>query len=118
MTDTSLWVLVIAGIIAAVLLHEAAHFLAARAVGGRDVRVHLIGLSPKVSAELPPGRMSNAMFFASGPLANLTAAAMLVAMSTPTTVVLGALQGLLGVVNLLPLPNADGLRLWRLFRRR
>jgi Zn-dependent protease len=110
--------LIIVGIIAAVLVHEAAHWLAAHALGGRDVRVHLVGLSPKVSAELPPGAVTKALFFVAGMLANITVAAVLVAMATPTTIILGALQALLALSNLLPLSGSDGAQLWHLWSRR
>jgi hypothetical protein len=116
LSPQALLALVVVGIIAAVLVHEGAHWCAARALGGSDVRVEWLSFKPTVHATLPPSRASVIIFFAAGMLANATAAVGLWLFGSPISVVLGALQAALAITNLVPLRDTDGAKLWALLR--
>jgi hypothetical protein len=115
MTLAAFAVAAAAGFVAALLVHELGHVLAAGALGGHDFRLTRIWPVVRVEAELPPGAGHQAVFLASGAIANVGAAGALVGWGGPFAVA-GCLQVIFAVVALLPIGESDGARLWRLWR--
>jgi hypothetical protein len=115
MTFLQLAVAVVVGLIAALIVHELGHVLAAGALGGHGFRVTRIWPAVRIEAELPPGRGHEVVFLLGGAIANLGAAGALVGFGG-TFAVAGALQVLFAVVALVPIGDGDGARLRRLWR--
>jgi hypothetical protein len=115
MTLSQLPLATVVGVLAALVVHELGHVLAAGALGGHGFRLARIWPAVRVEAELPPGHGNEAVFLLGGVIANLGAAGALVGFGGVFALA-GALQLLLGAVALLPIGNSDGARLWRLWR--
>jgi len=115
MTFAAFALATLAGIVAALIVHELGHVLAAGALGGHGFRLTRIWPAVRVEAVLPPGTGHEAVFLAGGVIANLGAAGALVGFGGVFAVA-GALQLLFAVVALLPVGDSDGARLWRLWR--
>ena len=98
------------GSVSSLLLHEAGHLLAALAFG---VKVRKVGITlhgPYIVREPGPA-IANAIISAAGPGVNL-AVAVFVWHSWP---MLGIINLVLGIANLVPTPSSDGRRAWRAF---
>lgn len=98
--------------IAAIVIHEGSHVLAAVAL---DVKVKRVGLSwrgPYIVRE--PGTPAQCIAIAlAGPLANLLTAAVCLVVGQGVDLCTASL--VLGAFNLLPIPSSDGLRAARLW---
>jgi Zn-dependent protease len=96
--------------LAAMVFHEAAHIVIALALG---IRVKKVGLAWKgvytVREPGPPDR--NLLISVAGPLMNLALAQLSGWLPT-----FGLANLIFGVVNLLPIPGSDGVRILRCWR--
>ena len=110
-------VAVAAGVVVAVVVHEAGHAVAARAVGATTVRTRVIWPRIRVEADVAPDRWRRVAFLAAGPLANVAVAAIACG-AGGAGVVVGLVNGACAVVNLVPHGDSDGARLLALFASR
>lgn len=114
---------VAASLMAALLVHELGHVLAAGALGGHGFRLTRVWPALRVEATLPAGPGHEFTFFIAGAVANLGAAAALWglrgadAAMGPVFMIAAALQLLVGGVALLPVGQSDGARLLALRHR-
>ena len=109
---------VVAGsVLASLVVHEGGHALAAKALGGEDLRLCMGWPAFRVEVTLPPGRELQAAFLLAGVLANLGAAGALLQTSSCEFQLAAGVQLLSVVVNLLPFRSSDGARLLALRRR-
>lgn len=98
-------------LVVSLLLHESAHLLMAFLTG---VRVKHIGLSwkgPYIVRELGTP-VQNTLISLAGPGINLLLCALCWHLSQTFTLV----NGFLALLNLLPIPSSDGLRVYRIWR--
>jgi Zn-dependent protease len=116
--DAVLLLTVVLGVLAAVLVHEGGHAMAAKALGATRVRLRLSGFLVTTEADLPNTRGCHVAFLCAGPLANVGAAVALLTEPRPVAVVLGSLQLVFGVLNLLPFRKSDGQQLLRLLKEK
>jgi Zn-dependent protease len=101
--------------LAALLIHEGAHYLTARALSVRVVRMGVDWRGVYLVRE--PGRAwQNAIISLSGPLANLATAYATLRVGSGCWLCVMSLA--LGIYNLLPIPGSDGLRLLKLAFRK
>jgi Zn-dependent protease len=99
-------------LLAALLVHESAHLAAAYLTGVRVKRVGLSWKGPYVVRE-PGTPMQNTFISLAGPGINL----ILCALCWRSLGMFAWVNGLLGILNLLPVPASDGLRVYRIWRR-
>jgi hypothetical protein len=102
-----LWVLFIVIEIAAIVIHEAGHALAAWIFQFRFVGIGFGVLGPYIRVFGNYGRRENAIVALAGPGANCLAGGILAQLGLPAT---GLLVASVGLVNLLPIPGSDGLK--------
>ncbi|MDP2344773.1 MAG: hypothetical protein Q8O67_27750 [Deltaproteobacteria bacterium] len=110
--------LLAASIAAALVVHEAGHALAAKALGGEGLRVVLGWPAVRVEVKLPAGKEIEAAFLVAGVMANLGAAGAMAQTSSSSFHVAAIVQLVSVVVNVLPLGTSDGARLIGLLRRK
>jgi len=102
--------------LSAALLHELAHFAAARSFGARLRRLRLTAAGAEMQLQTPSPLPYPAEFTiaAVGPLTNLALALLLANLPVPHHDLLAGVHLSLGVFNLLPVEPLDGSRLLRL----
>ena len=106
------WAQTLASILIATVVHESGHFVTARLLG---VRVKRCGISWRgfylIRESGTP--LQNAVISSAGPLANLisTGSIFLIPYLGKATISFAFISLLLGVINLLPIPNSDGRRI-------
>jgi Zn-dependent protease len=108
LVNPAFWV----SLLLSLLLHESAHLAVAYLAG---VRVKHIGLSwkgPYIVRE-PGTPVQNTFISLAGPGINLVLCALCWQLSRTFALV----NGLLALMNLLPVPLSDGLRVYRIWRR-
>jgi hypothetical protein len=105
-----LWVLITAIQLAAILIHEAGHVLAAWVFHFRFLGIGFNLLGPYVRVFGNYSQPENTIVALAGPGANCVAGAILAAAGLPAT---GRLVALVGLVNMLPIPGSD---CWRAMR--
>ncbi|HEY1097660.1 MAG TPA: hypothetical protein VGF99_01985 [Myxococcota bacterium] len=114
------WLLV-AGVaaVAAVVVHELGHLLAAGAFGGRRLRLVPGWPAFRVEAELPDVPGAFVVFVAAGALANIGAAVALVGLAErlPLLRVVAVVQVAMAVLAALPIGHSDGAQLLAWWRR-
>jgi Zn-dependent protease len=101
-----------ASLLISLFLHESAHLATAYLAG---VRVKHIGLSwkgPYIVRE-PGTAVQNTLISLAGPGVNLV----LCVLGWHLSGTFAMVNGLLALINLLPLPMSDGLRVYRIWRR-
>ena len=108
---------IVIAVVAAVVVHEGGHVLAAGALGGEGFRVTRVWPVIRVEATIPPGPGHELVFLLAGAVANLGAAAALFGFGG-RLVLLGLIQGLMAVLSLVPVGESDGSRLVALIKRR
>ncbi len=106
----NLWIFTIAVELAALLIHESGHALAAWVFHFQFLGIGFSILGPYVRVFGNYSRPENAIVALAGPGANCLAGAVLSAVGLPAT---GLLVALVGLINLLPIPGSDG---WRAVR--
>ena len=97
------------------LLHEAAHAGCAAVLGSQVKRIGISRIGLYVVRSRIPGRWRETVAGLAGPALNLTLA-LLWLNNIPALHQAGWINAVLGVVNLLPLPHSDGLRVLALWR--
>ena len=100
---------VVCSVPVALAVHEGGHALAAVLLGARRIRVGLT----RVEADVD-GVGRTVAFLAAGPLANLVVGAVLVDVGGLCCGVVGAVNVVCAVVNLVPHGTSDGAQAWRL----
>lgn len=116
-----------AGTVLALVLHEGAHLLVARLLGGTELRLRWRGLTAQVEATLADARRALA-FTLAGPAANVVAGIALVVVPLDAPLddlhdparVVGLVNLLLALSALVPTGTSDGARalaLWRALER-
>jgi Zn-dependent protease len=116
--DVALLLTVVGGVVAAVVVHEGGHAMAAKALGATRVGFKLSAFLVTTDADLPNTRGSHIAFLCAGPLANVGAAVALLTEPQPVAVVMGSLQFVFAVLNLLPFRQSDGHQLLRLLKEK
>ena len=116
MTLLDLVAVVVASVVAALLVHEGGHALAAKALGGEGLRLVLGWPAVRVEVKLPPGKEIEAAFLLAGALANLGAAGAMANTTSSGFHFAAGVQLASAIVNLVPLGTSDGARLLRLRR--
>ena len=106
-----------AAAVAAVVVHEGGHVLAAGALGGSGFRITRVWPVIRVEATIPEGPGYEAVFLVAGAMANLGAAGALFGFGGPFAIA-GAVQGLMAVLSVLPVGESDGSRLVMLWKAR
>jgi Zn-dependent protease len=105
-----LWLIVIIIEISAIVIHECGHALAAWIFRFRCIGIGIGILGPYVRVFGNHRHKENAIVALAGPGANCLAGGILATFGLPIT---GLLVAGVGVVNLLPFPGSDGLKVIR-----
>jgi hypothetical protein len=116
-TPLELLGVIVGSLVAALMVHEGGHALAAKALGGEGLRVVVGWPAVRVEAKLPPGKENEAAFLVAGVMANLGAAGAMAQTSSWGLHLAAVVQLVSVVVNLLPLGTSDGARLLALVKR-
>jgi len=106
----------LAAVVIGLAIHEAGHFFAARSLG-YPAKIVLTRRGPGTqwgSDDVESSRRDRLLVTLAGPLASAAGGMVLLAAGYP----LWPLVAYVGLVQLLPLPHADGLRAWRTLRGR
>lgn len=101
------------GIVASVVIHEAAHALVAQSMGWEVIGLRITRRGPAVAVkapeELQKALMSSLWLVAlAGPMSNLILGEALLVTHVPVLVFLGYFNLIIAAFNLLPLPGSDG----------